>query len=107
MEMGMPTEKMKKKKFDWRAYGFVWSILIIPVILFIYANGYLNLESFRLAFQNIKGEWTLENFIWAYKDFSSDTGVMREALRNTLLFFFNSLIVVNFFTMFLSYFLFN
>lgn len=96
-----------KKKFDWKGYLFVWSILLMPVILFIYSNGILNVEVVRLAFQNAKGEWTLGNFAWAIRDMTEEGSVMMESLKNTMLFFVNSIIVINFFNLLLSYFLFK
>ncbi len=99
--------KIKKKKIDVGACVFVGTILFVPIALFIFNHFYLNLESFRLAFQNIRGEWTLNNFKVAIKDFTADGSVMWESLRNTLIFFVNELFVINILTLFLSYFLFK
>ena len=107
----MDKEKTKannnKKKFDWKAYGFVWSIIFIPVVIFIYSNVYLNIRTIEMAFTDTLGNWTFNNFKWVVEDMFSESGVMKEALKNTLLFFFTNITFQNFLTLFLSYFLFK
>jgi len=98
---------INKKRFDWKAYGFVWSIIFIPVLFLIYSNVYLNLRTIEMAFTNLLGEWTLNNFTWVIEDMMSESGIMREALINTWLFFFSNITFQNFFTLLLSYFLFK
>ena len=99
--------KIRKKKFDWKAYGFVWTLLILPVALFIFNHFYLNIEMIKLAFQNTKGEWSLRNFEVAFQDLTTEGTIMQEAIRNTFIFFFVEFIGLNLLTMFLSYFLFK
>lgn len=99
--------KIRKSKFDWKAYGFVWTILVLPVIIFIFNHFYLNIETIELAFQNSKGEWTLKHFETAFNDLTTEGSVMLEALKNTFIFFFVELVGLNVLTMFLSYFLFK
>ena len=96
----------KKKKTDWRAVGFVATLLALPIVLFIFNHFYLNFEMVNLAFTNIRGEFTLKNFEAVYREFTSEEGVLTEALTNTFIFFFINVFVLNILTMFLSYFLF-
>lgn len=96
----------KKKKFDWKAYGFVWAIIAFPIVMFIYSNVYLNINTITLAFQNQKHVWTIDNFKWIFNDFGKEGSIMGEALTNTLLFFASSLVGL-FLTLVLSYFLFK
>ena len=97
----------RKKRTDWGAVMFVGTLLALPIVLFIFNHFYLNFEMVKLAFTNIRGEFTLRNFEVAFKDLTEDGGLLREALGNTLIFFFVNVFVINILTMFLSYFLFK
>ena len=97
----------KKKKTDWPAIIFISTLLALPIVLFIFNHFYLNIEMVNLAFTNIRGEFTLKNFEVAFKDLTSEDGILKEALTNTFIFFFINVFVLNILTMFLSYFLFK
>ena len=97
----------RKKRTDWGAIVFVGTLLALPIALFIFNHFYLNIEMVKLAFTNIRGEFTLRNFEIAFRDLTTDDGILKEALINTLIFFFISVFVLNILTMFLSYFLFK
>ena len=98
----------KKKKTDWPAVGFVTTLLALPIVLFAFNHFYLNFEMVNLAFTNVRGEFVLwKNFQAVIQEFTSDEGVLTEALINTFIFFFVNVFVLNLLTMFLSYFLFK
>ena len=106
--MGSAIKPHKKKKTDWPAIGFVTTLLALPIVLFIFNHFYLNLEMVNLAFTNIRGEFVAwKNFEAVIKEFTSDEGVLTEALKNTFIFFFINVFLLNILTMFLSYFLFK
>lgn len=99
--------KKKRKKIDWGAIAFIATILALPIALFIFNHFILNIETVRLAFKNGRGEWTLNNFKESFESLTREGGELREALKNTLIFFFVNVFVINILTMFLSYFLFK
>ncbi len=54
-------------RMDRKRFKFVALMLLFPILQFLVFYVYINFDSFVLAFTNIRGEFTLENFeeIWA------------------------------------------
>lgn len=97
----------KPIKKDWGKIGFMVTMFIVPVLNFLIFYVYVNLDSILLSFQNSKGDLTLENFVWVFKEFAGKNAVddhLKEALKNTLLIFANSFVVVRIITLFMAYF---
>ena len=103
-----------KKTIDRRF--FVFSFLVLPIVLFLIFYIYVNIESFFMAFKAVGtledgsvGEyWTLDNFktIWTILKSNTDgMGVLSEAIVNTLLFNVVGIFLVLPTTTFICYFI--
>lgn len=86
-KFGGQNKKTIEKNF------FVFSFLVVPVVLFLIFYVYVNANSFLMAFrrEGMRGDrlveyWTFENFQKIGDSFSSAGGVLAEALINTMLF---------------------
>ena len=103
----------QKRKVKWRKRLFVASILIIPIINFLIFWLYVHIDALILAFQkedystgNLKLLFTMDNFQMVYEGFFKTEGLAR-AMINTLLFYFNSLLVITPIGLILAYFIFK
>lgn len=86
---------------------FLCTMLAIPVIHFFVFWLYLNINSFVLAFQNVKAEFVgLENFQWYFENLVSDRPAvdMAEAIKNTLIYWLFGFIVEGPISIIISYF---
>ncbi|MCQ2399579.1 MAG: sugar ABC transporter permease [Clostridia bacterium] len=90
--------------------------LALPIVNFILFYIVVNIDSFFLAFQRPKFgdgfgamEFSLENFKTVFKNFSTKTGdgIMLEALKNTMLFFLNGLVLGLPISVLMSYFVYK
>ncbi len=103
--------RKKKKSFDKNL--FVFSFLVVPVVLFVIFYVYVNINSFFMAFKRegilsngqLGEYWTLQNFQMIADRFSSAGAVLSEALINTLLFNFVNIVLVLPITTLMCYFL--
>lgn len=103
----------QKRKVKWRKRMFRASILALPIANFLVLWLYVNLDALALAFQKedystggLKLLWTFDNFKEVYEGFFKTEGLAR-ALLNTLLFYFNSLLVITPIGLLLAYFIFK
>ena len=103
-----------KKTIDRRF--FVFSFLVLPIVLFLIFYIYVNIESFFMAFKAVGtledgsvGEyWTLDNFKTIGTILRSNTdgmGVLSEAIINTLLFNVVGIVLILPTTTFICYFI--
>lgn len=98
---------IKKKRIDLGKTVFLISMLGMAVInFFIFYLG-VNFDSILLAFRLPNGEFTMDNFKWAFQDFVAPDSLMLEALRNSLIFFFVIQIFMKFVHLCLSYFIYK
>ena len=83
------TKKVIKK--DRNKSIFVFCMLILPVLHFLIFYVYVNFSSFMLAFQRLDTNgnyyFTWDNFIQVFNGFQNESGQLRQALENSLLFF--------------------
>ena len=93
-----------KKKKEWVKIGFLVSMFVIPVLNFLVFYIYTNIDGFLLSFQKPDKSFTLDNFKWVFNEFKSENSIMREALTNTLIFFFTGYTVCRVITLLLAYF---
>lgn len=104
---------LQKRKVKLRKQLFVASILVLPIINFLVLWLYVNIDALALAFQkedystgSLKLLFTMDNFKLVYEGFFETEGLYR-AFVNTLLFYFNSLLVITPIGLLLSYFIFK
>ncbi len=75
---------------------FLCVMLAVPVVHFFVFWLYVNVDSFVLAFENVKGDFVgFDNFKWYFENLTSDrpTVDMGEALLNTVTFWLFSVLV--------------
>lgn len=106
MTLSNLTESEKKivRKREWMKIGFMASMFAVPVLNFIIFYFYVNIDSILLSFQKFDGSFTLENFKWVFEELGSENSVLKEAFKNTLIFFFTDYIVVRIVTLVMAYF---
>lgn len=106
MALSNLTESEKKivRKREWMKIGFMASMFVVPVLNFIIFYFYVNIDSILLSFQKFDGSFTLENFKWVFEELGSENSVLKEAFKNTLIFFFTDYIVVRIVTLVMAYF---
>lgn len=111
---GIQAVKPKRKKMfsvvNGLKHGSAWfaGILLIPALFnFIVFWCIPNASSFFYAFTNQWGEFSLGNFQWIFSEMSHTGGVFREALSNTLAFFFLGYFGTQTFNLILAYFFFK
>lgn len=105
----LPRALRKGKTF------FILSMITLPVIGFAIFYVAVNINSILMAFQRFDGyengqamySWTFEHFTHLMRSLSTGGNQLRIALRNTLLFFGNEIILMLPATFFISYFLFK
>lgn len=66
---------------------FILSCITLPIIEWLIMYIYCNLSSFAMAFTDINGNWSFDNFIRIYDEFTMETSKIREAFRNTFITF--------------------
>lgn len=66
--------------------GFAIIMTGLAVFNLIVFYIYLNIEGVLLSFQDLEREWTLGNYKYIISQFILDDGTMREALKNTLIY---------------------
>lgn len=84
---------------------FIFLMLLIPALNWLVFWLYVNISSFVLAFQNMRGEWSLTNFVTFWDQLTSPYGdTIGLALKNTLLYFANNLLIIFPVSVIISYF---
>lgn len=99
--------QMKRKLNDKATIGFLFSMLVVPILNFLIFWVYVNYRSIMYAFELPSGEFTWINFEWVFNEFVSENSVMLEALENTLLFFAVNIFFCMPVAVILSYFLYK
>ncbi|MBE5752741.1 MAG: sugar ABC transporter permease [Clostridiales bacterium] len=90
---------MGEKKKDIGALVFIISMLIIPIVMFLFFYVYINFNSILMAFQiplydGLGGfEWGLDNFEKVFEQFSNSDEDLWAYLGNTAIFFFTDTFV--------------
>ena len=100
------TIEVKHNKNSKTRTLFILCCVTLPIIQFLVFYVYTNASSIVLAFTNVSGEFTLDNFKRFFKEFSLETSSIRIAFRNTLLTFGILFITFPFKTL-VSYFLYK
>ncbi len=91
---------IRRKRFGSSANrtAFIVLTLLLPLLHTAVFWGYVNIDGILLAFKSSRtGEWTLENFVQIWELITKPGGELAIALRNTLLYFLESnvLLVLN------------
>lgn len=76
-----------KKRRSWNEVAFILFCISIPLIQWLIFYIYCNISAFTMAFKNIDGQWSFDNFKRFFEEFTYSTSSIRIALRNTLLTF--------------------
>lgn len=107
------TEMTQKQKNEMKRSLFVASILVIPIAVFLVFWLYVNFDSILLSFQkevyeggNMHLEFTMDNFKRAFEQIFREKSLLL-ALRNTLLFYLTSVIVVFPISLLMAYFIYK
>lgn len=103
----------KGKKINYKRGIFILAMIIVPLINFLLFYLYVNIDSILLAFRQEKGGelfFTRDNFKMMFQEFSgginSDKSILL-ALKNTMVFFSTSLLVILPLTVFVAYFIYK
>lgn len=103
----------KGKKINYKRGIFILAMIIVPLINFLLFYLYVNIDSILLAFRQEKGGelfFTWDNFKMMFQEFSgginSDKSILL-ALKNTMVFFSTSLLVILPLTVFVAYFIYK
>lgn len=103
----------KGKKINYKRGIFILAMIIVPLINFLLFYLYVNIDSILLAFRQEKGGelfFTWDNFKMMFQEFSgginSDKSILL-ALKNTMVFFSTSLLVILPLTVFVAYFIYS
>ena len=87
---------------------FIIVMLALPVIQWLIFWLYVNLQSIMLAFKDMRtGEFTFINFITFWKELTKPKGDIGIAIKNTMLYFLTSMVVVIPISTFISYFIYK
>ncbi len=86
LKSGNSLEKKKR--------NFVVVMLAIPCIHWLVCWLYINMTSILYAFQLPTGEWSMSNFASVFDSITMQGGDLNIALRNTLLYFSTSVLIV-------------
>lgn len=108
-------ETVKKKRKPMNPYKkdqllFIWPLLTIPILAWLTFFLYVNLSSFVQAFQDATGKLSLINFQEAWNSILGKTGTtdtLSVAIRNTILYFILSELVIFPVRIVMSYFLYK
>ncbi len=105
---------MKKDKGSMGSYRrnqliFVWSLIIIPILGWCVFFVYVNLSSFVQAFQDLDGNFTMEHFKTAWASFGGGDGLnsLSIALKNTLSYWFQHMLLIFPLQIIMAYFLYK
>lgn len=91
----MSSKTLNKKKINVNRTVFIVIGVTIPIIHFLVFWVYVNFSSILLAFQTPRTyEWTLSNFVSLYDSVVNTGGQLRIGLRNSLLYFLQSFIIM-------------
>ena len=91
-----------------RERAFIVLMLLVPALNWLVFWLYVNISSFVLAFQNMRGEWSLTNFVTFWDQLTSPYGdTIGLALKNTLFYFLNNLFIIFPISVIISYFLYK
>lgn len=85
------NKNVSMKKGMWLFSYAVWAL---PIVYFLIFYVYLNFNSVMLAFKDVNNNFTLENFNTVIQEIVKSDGEILIALRNTLLFFTLSLLLM-------------
>lgn len=97
---------MKKRKNNFMTKLFILSCTILPVINWLIFYVYVNFSSFFMGFTNKDGQFSLDNFVRFFEEFSIPTSDIRLALTNTLITF--AIMIISYpFQVLVSYFLYK
>ena len=86
---------------------FLCVMLAIPILQWFVFWLYVNINSILLGFQNTIGGWTLANFQQFFTDLTVEGSTISIAVKNTFIYFFNSLCIIMPLALFISYFLYR
>ena len=85
---------------------FILFAVVVPVINWCIFYIYANIESILMAFQDVNGKLTIQNFIRFFGEFTKETSDIKIAFRNTFLTF--SLLFITYpFKVLVSYFIYK
>lgn len=84
--------------------GFVLIMTGLAVFNLIVFYIYTNIEGIMLAFQDLEGKWTLGNFQYIIQQFIQDDGIMRESLRNTVIYWATGYFIIQTLNVIIAYF---
>lgn len=83
---------------------FLFTMLIVPIVHWLIFWLYMNFNAILLAFQNSVGEFTLINFSNFFRELTVAGSQISIAVKNTLIYFLNSILVIMPLALFISYF---
>ena len=69
---------------------FITVMLLIPVLHWIVFWFIVNINSILMAFKIPTGDWSLESLRIVFRDLKAGDSTLRIAIKNTLLYFYNS-----------------
>lgn len=102
------TVKTEKNQAKRKEKMFIFFMMLFPVIHWCIFWLYVNFSSIALAFQDTRtGIFTWDNFKAVGESLTSPYGEIRLALKNTLLYFSTSLLIISPCGLLMSYFLFK
>lgn len=86
--MAQTTTLKRKKPINWSRTGFILFATILPWAFWLVFYVFVNLRGFTLAFQDATtGAFTLKHFEHFWEEFSSPSGVLNIAVKNTMITF--------------------
>lgn len=88
------------------SFGFVFIMTFLAVFNLIVFYIYLNLEGILISFQNATG-WTLGNYQYVIGQFAQDDGMMRIALKNTIIYWSVGYFIIQTLNIVMAYFFFK
>ena len=103
-------KQIKQTKFNGRTfkkYGFVVSMLIIPIISWLVFWLYSNIDMILLAFKDVSGHFTTQNFVSFWNELTAPGGEIGISLRNTFLYFGLNILLVLPLSTLVAYFIFK
>lgn len=86
---------------------FIWLWLIPPIVSFTIFGAWEKLQSIIMAFQDLEGNFTLDNLGYFFKEMFSEDGMLLIGLKNTLTHFSVGLLVKFPFQMLIAYLIFK
>lgn len=103
-ESGPSRPKKRKKKIDKGATVFLVVMLSVPICHWFVFWLYVNINSIKLAFQLPDESWTLNNFKMLFYELSVPDSKITVAIKNTFIYFCNSMFIIMPLSLILSYF---